>query len=194
MRVALKARPIPAKSTLLSGVLWSPNTGIAAGWDARRVGMTYVSLLRLYVMRIFYLLILLMVGSMALPGLTDTSVPITPMRGVALSFWAALAVLAALGIRYPIQMIPILLIQMLYKSIWLLAVALPLWRAGTPFNADTSEFARAMAIGIVIDLIVIPWGYVFANYVRRRSDRWTERGQRDEAAHPEKPRATRATP
>lgn len=135
--------------------------------------MADVTLLRLYVMRGFYLVIVVMVGSMALPGLLGAGAPITPMRGVALSFWAALALLAAVGIRYPLQMIPILLIQMIYKSIWLLAVALPLWRAGTPFDADTAEFAKAMAIGIVVDVIVIPWRYVFANYVTKRGDRWS---------------------
>lgn len=135
--------------------------------------MADVSLLRLYVMRGFYLVILVMVGSMALPGLLGSGGPITPMRGVALSFWAALALLAAVGIRYPLQMIPILLIQMIYKSIWLLAVALPLWRAETPFDADTAEFAKAMAIGIVVDLIVIPWRHVFANYLVKRGDRWS---------------------
>lgn len=32
-----------------------------------------------------------------------------------------------------------------------------------------------MALGVALDLIVIPWGYVFANYVRKPGDRWTRR-------------------
>ncbi len=136
--------------------------------------MAEVSLLRLYVMRALYLLILLGVGSMALPGLTNPAAPIEPMRGVALSFWGALAVLAAVGLRYPLQMLPLLFVQLVYKTIWLLAVALPLWSAGSEFDAATAEFARAMMIGIVLDLLVIPWGYVLAYYVRKPGDRWTK--------------------
>ncbi len=139
--------------------------------------MAEVSLTRLYLMRAFYLLILLGVGSMALPGLTDPDVPITPMRGVALSFWGALALLAAVGLRYPLRMIPVVLIQLLYKSIWLLAVALPLWSAGAEFDSEMAGFTRAMMIGIAADLIVIPWFYVWANYVRKPGDRWTNGGQ-----------------
>lgn len=135
--------------------------------------MAEVSLLRLYVMRAFYLLILLGVGSMALPGLANSDVPVAPMRGVALGFWGALALLAAVGLRYPLQMVPLLAVQLVYKSIWMLAVAYPLWSAGAAFDAETAGFTRAMIIGIVFDLIVIPWGYVWANYVRKPGDRWT---------------------
>lgn len=134
--------------------------------------MAEVSLLRLYVMRAIYLLIFLGVGSMALPGLINPDAAIEPWRGVALSFWLALALLAGVGVRYPLQMIPVLLIQMLYKTIWLLAVAYPIWSAGGEFDATMAGFTRAMIIGIVGDLIAIPWGYVWANYVRKPGDRW----------------------
>jgi hypothetical protein len=134
--------------------------------------MTDVPLFRLYLMRAVYLLIAVGVGAMALPPLIAQAEPITPMRGVALSFWMALSLLALLGIRYPLQMIPVLMIQMLYKIVWLLAVALPLWQSGAPFDAATAEFTRAMIIGIIIDVIAIPWGYVLANYVRRPGSRW----------------------
>jgi len=137
--------------------------------------MAEVSLLRLYVMRAFYLVILLAVGSMALPSLASPDAPLTPLEGVAFSFWGALALLAAIGLRYPLQMVPVLLIQMIYKTLWLLAVALPLWSAHAPFEPAMMRFTRAMALGVALDLIVIPWGYVFANYVRKPSDRWTGR-------------------
>jgi hypothetical protein len=29
-----------------------------------------------------------------------------------------------------------------------------------------------MIIGVVLDLIVIPWPYVLENYVKERGDRW----------------------
>jgi hypothetical protein len=137
--------------------------------------MAEVSLLRLYVMRAFYLLVLVGVGWMALPTLVRPGAPLQPLAGVAFSFWGALALLAAVGLRYPLQMVPLLVIQLVYKSLWLLAVALPLWSAGAQFDAEMAGFTKAMAMGMGLDLIVIPWGYVFANYGRRPGDRWAVR-------------------
>jgi hypothetical protein len=87
------------------------------------------------------------------------------VRGVAWSFWAALSALSILGLRYPLRMVPMLLLQMLYKTIWLLAVGLPL-----KFSA--TDLTKAMAVGLVFDLIAIPWSYVLVNYVKKPGDRW----------------------
>ena len=89
------------------------------------------------------------------------------MKGVAFSFWAALSTLSALGLRYPLKMLPLLLMQLLYKLIWLLAIALPMWPA-----VRSTGLTKAMAGGILADLVVIPWSYVLANYVRQPGDRW----------------------
>jgi hypothetical protein len=60
-------------------------------------------------------------------------------------------------------MLPLLLLQLLYKSIWLIAVYLPLRSAG-----QSTDLIKAMGIGVVVDLIVIPWPYVLATYVKQR--------------------------
>lgn len=139
--------------------------------------MAEVSLPRLHVMRAFYLLILVERSVRVLPALIRPDATLGAWDGVAYSFWGALALLAALGLRYPLQMLPVLLIQLVYKALWLLAVALPRWAAGDPFDPLTTSFAWAMAIGVALDLLVIPWRYVFANYVRKPGDRWTDASQ-----------------
>jgi len=64
-------------------------------------------------------------------------------------------------------MVPFLLLQMLYKSIWVIAVALPLWS-----TFRSIELTKIMAMGAVVDLVVIPWPYVIANYMKKPGDRW----------------------
>lgn len=64
-------------------------------------------------------------------------------------------------------MLPLLLLQLTYKLIWLLAVALPQWP-----EIQSAGLTRAMMAGLVLDVIVIPWPYVFANYVQKRGNRW----------------------
>jgi hypothetical protein len=126
-----------------------------------------VSTLRLYLMRILFLLNFALLGLDVWPAIIHHAGAWEPMRGVAFSFWAALSALSLLGLRYPLKMLPVLLMQLLYKVIWLLAVALPLWSA-----VRGTELAKAMTIGIVFDLVAIPWGYVWARYVKEPGDRW----------------------
>jgi len=75
--------------------------------------------------------------------------------------------LSSLGLRYPLKMLPLIFMQLFYKSVWLIAFGLPLWLAGRP-----PDLTDGMVFGAVLDLIVIPRPYVLANYVRKRGDRW----------------------
>ena len=112
-----------------------------------------------------------MLGLNVWPGLIHPDKPLAPVRGAAFSFWAALSTLSALGVRYPLKMSPLLILQLFYKSVWLLAVALPLWSAGQ-FDSAATAMTRIFVIGVVADLLAIPWPYVLANYVRTPGDRW----------------------
>jgi peptidoglycan/LPS O-acetylase OafA/YrhL len=38
---------------------------------------------------------------------------------------------------------------------------------------------QGFLIGIALDIVVIPWSYVFANYVRKPGDRWRRGRGRD---------------
>jgi hypothetical protein len=67
-------------------------------------------------------------------------------------------------------MLPLLFFEMLWKAIWLTAIALPLWSANQ-LDAETMETVNACLMAIVIPFI-IPWGYVVVNYVKKPGDRW----------------------
>ncbi|MEO8101883.1 MAG: hypothetical protein ABI790_05120 [Betaproteobacteria bacterium] len=133
--------------------------------------MTDVSTFRLYLLRSTYLLIVVGLGLTIWPGIIRHAMAGDPTPGATGSLLAAVSVLAALGIRYPLQMLPLLLFELVWKSIWLAAIALPLWSAHQ-IDADTRESIVACLMGMVIFPIVIPWSYVFANYARKPADRW----------------------
>jgi hypothetical protein len=94
--------------------------------------------------------------------------------GAAYSFWAALSLLALLGVRVPLLMLPLLLLHFAYQLIWLLAVGFPLMSAGKihPFH---NELFVLCFVGAVLDVIIIPWPYIFSRYgaaiVNRRAPR-----------------------
>ena len=135
--------------------------------------MSEVSTFRLYLMRAMYLLIFVGLGSEVWPGIIHHARPWDLMHGVACSLLAALSAMMGLGIRYPLQMLPMLLFELLWKAIWLLAVALPLWSAHQ-LDPDTMDTVKACLMGVVLCLIVIPWPYVLANYVKKPGDRWRQ--------------------
>ena len=129
--------------------------------------MTQVSAVRLYLMRALYLLIAVGLGVTIWPQVIHH--PLT-MHGSTSSLLGAMAVLAVLGIRYPLQMLPLLFFELVWKTIWLIAVALPLWSAHQ-IDPDTAESIRACLMGVIVP-IVVPWRYVFENYVKKHGDPW----------------------
>jgi hypothetical protein len=130
-----------------------------------------VPLYRLYALRIVFALIVLFLCTAIWPGLLHHMRVWPPMEGVARAMLGAVAIVAAIGIRYPLQMIPVLLFEIAWKSIWLIVVGLPLWHAGA-LDPDNAETFKACLIGVALFSLVLPWPYVIATYVRRPSDRW----------------------
>jgi hypothetical protein len=67
-------------------------------------------------------------------------------------------------------MLPVLLFEIVWKSIWLITVALPLWSANQ-LDARTWETVRDCLFGAIL-IPLIPWRHVMAQYVTRPGDRW----------------------
>ena len=61
-------------------------------------------------------------------------------------------------------MLPLVLLQLMYKSTWLLTIGLPAYLAGT-MNEIGQGLVFVCAVGVVLDLLIVPWSYVFRVYV-----------------------------
>lgn len=132
--------------------------------------MDTVSIFRLYLLRAGYLLLAVGEGMNVWPAMTYHASTMELWHGVAISLLWAMCVLAILGIRYPLRMLPILFFEITWKTAWLLAVALPNWLNGT-MTAGLSATAFACSF-VVIFWIIIPWSYVFGHYVKLPGDPW----------------------
>ena len=133
--------------------------------------MSEVSTFRLYLLRATYLLIVVGLGFVIWPRIIHHSNGWALRYGDTSSLLAGVSVLAVLGIRYPLKMLPLLLFELTWKSIWLIAIALPLWRAHQ-IDPETWESVKACLMGIIICPIAIPWPYVLSNYMKKSGDRW----------------------
>lgn len=133
-----------------------------------------ISLVQLYLLRVAYLLLVVGLGSAVWPALFHhESWPLTlsPWNGIGTSMLCALSLLALLGIRKPLAMLPLLVFETTWKVIWLTAVALPLWTSHTHIDDVVVQTIQACLM-VVIFPLVIPWRYVFANFVAGPADRW----------------------
>lgn len=133
--------------------------------------MPSVSIARLYVLRATYLLIAVGLGLTIWPGVLNPPENLEHYRGVVRSLLAAVSLLAMLGLRYPLQLLPLLLFELVWKSIWVVAMGLPLW-LGDRFDPATRETWHSCLAGLVLFPLVIPWRYVFEAYVKAPGDRW----------------------
>ncbi|UZR99259.1 hypothetical protein [Chondrinema litorale] len=87
------------------------------------------------------------------------------LTGVTISFWAAFSLLNLLGIRFPLKFIPILLLQLLYKSAWIIGTYLPAKNSGL-LDENLNSFFWVCVTGIVLNLLIIPWKFVYVDYFK----------------------------
>ena len=93
-----------------------------------------------------------------------------------------IGLLALLGLRYPLRMLPLLLFELVWKTIWLVAFAFPLWLNGS-LDAAGIENAFECIAGVVLVVLVTPWDYVIRNYARTPGEPWqSNSGSRNAAS------------
>ena len=124
-----------------------------------------VSRFRLHLLRLVFVGTFLFVGTNAWKAILTHTGPWDPLHGVAFSFWAAYSALMILGLRHPLKLVPLLLLQFFYKLVWLVAVAYPLWSSGRLRGSSAGGLATIFVIAMAVDLAVIPWPYALRSYL-----------------------------
>ncbi len=136
------------------------------GWWRR--GEEEVSLARLYAIRA---LVLLAIYSL-FPVIQALAVAAPGERGIQRALIAGLWVMAFFVFRYPLKFVDVLLLEMLWKVVWLLAYGLPQWRSGSGPPSLAEDLWSIGAFGAIVMPLVIPWGYVWRHYVKQPAERW----------------------
>jgi hypothetical protein len=127
-----------------------------------------VSLARLYVLRATYLLLIVGLGMFMVPQLLRHE-PLA--RGVIPSLLGGVWLLAFIGLRHPLRMIPLLMFELAWKTVWLLDYGLTQWSTGHAPATFAEDFPAIMA-GVILMPIVIPWAYVLRHFARQPGARW----------------------
>ena len=135
-----------------------------------RINPHPVSLFRLYTLRIAYLILAAGIAVFYWPIVLHHTSEVAITSGIQLSLLAGLGLTAILGLRYPVQMLPLLLFEIIWKTIYLAAFALPLWSTHQITPAAAQDIQAVLWVTIIIPLI--PWRYVVSNYILQPGDRW----------------------
>jgi hypothetical protein len=125
---------------------------------------------RLNVMRFGYAFMGVGLAIVKWPVLLQSAPSLPVLEGVVACLLTAMSLLAFLGLRYPVRMLPVLLFEVIWKVIWIAAVAIP-HLVSDDMNGATSEVLFSCSFVVVI-LAVIPWRYVWRRYVRTPGDAW----------------------
>ncbi len=129
-----------------------------------------VSVLRLNLLRCLYLLVVVGLGIILWPNILFHAKPWTLSGGVVNCMLGAFSLLCLFGLRYPLQMLPMLLWELTWKTLWLSIHVLPLYRAGQ-LDAATEASAWECLV-VVIFIFVLPWRYMARHYFGKASEAW----------------------
>jgi hypothetical protein len=130
--------------------------------------MSEVSTFRLYTLRAMYLYMVVGLVIFKWPGILNPPPGLSNDGSIVASVLAAFSLLAVLGLRYPVKMLPLLFMEFLFKFIWFLG-----WG---PLTQQLSPDAQLTLVGVLMGIILVPltvpWGYVFNQYVKAPSEPW----------------------
>ena len=129
-----------------------------------------VRTINIYLLRLLYVLMFFWLGKITWAHILTHQGPWEPVNAVAWCVWTAFATLAGLGIIRPLKMLPIVLLEIFYKMLWLILVAYPLWSKGTLAGSSAEEITSQF-LWVILPLVAVPWGYVFENYFYKARSR-----------------------
>jgi hypothetical protein len=123
--------------------------------------------LNIYLLRLLYFGIMVLVGLDAWKTILHHTGPWDPLHAVAFCVWATYPTLFIFGLIHPLKWLPLVLFMIFYKILWLIVVAYPLWRAHALAGSPSDGLAHAF-IGAPVMILFVPWRYVFENYIYKR--------------------------
>jgi hypothetical protein len=127
-----------------------------------------VRTIHIYLMRLVFVLMFFWLGRSTWTHVLTHEGAWQPDEAVAWCVWTAFATLAGIGIVRPLRMLPILLLEIFYKVMWLILVAYPLWTAGT-LDGSPAESTTSAFLWVILPVAAVPWPYVFTTFLGRRA-------------------------
>ena len=121
----------------------------------------------LFALRLVYLANIFVAGSIGITCLFTDRGAATIFEGAVVqseglrvvgALWLAIAICSGLGLLRPEAFAAVLVLQLVYKSSWLLVVGWPAWRQGLVYPKSMALF---FVVWVLVLPFVIPWRRIF---------------------------------
>ena len=126
-----------------------------------------VTPIQVYLLRIVFVLTFIFIGMFSWTSIVNFQGEWSPVNAVAFCMWAAYSTMSVFGIIKPLKMLPIIVLQVFYKTVWLIIVAYPLWINGKLAGSE-AEYMTNDFLWVVLPAVAMPWGYFFRGFFGRR--------------------------
>lgn len=126
--------------------------------------------INIHLLRALYALMFFMLGQTTWAEILTHEGPWDPGKAVTWCVWTGFSAIASIGMFHPLKMLPILLLEIFYKVLWLVLVAYPLWAEGTLMGSP-AEGTTWVFLPVLLVVLIIPWGYVVRQYSPFRRER-----------------------
>src|SRR6266480_3167240 len=138
--------------------------------------------INIYLLRLLDILMFFVLGKDTWTHILIHQGPWDPTNAVAWCVWTAFATLAGIGIIRPVKMLPIVLLEIFYKVLWLILVAYPRWAKGALWG---SEAIALPFLWVPLPIVAVPWGHVFVTYLYKpkKYNMFFELGPKGAAVH-----------
>ena len=123
--------------------------------------------INIYLLRLMFLLMVIFLGWDSWKHIFMFKGPWNPADAMNWCVWATFATFAILGIVNPLKMLPLVMLEVFYKVLWLLLVAYPLWHTNHLIGSSAEGMAGAF-IWVILPIVATPWGYAFKRFVLNR--------------------------
>ncbi|MDB5141318.1 MAG: hypothetical protein JWQ66_31 [Mucilaginibacter sp.] len=123
-----------------------------------------VPLINIYLLKLLYTLMFFFLSYTSWTHILHHTGLWDPANSAAWFMWASCALIAVIGIRRPLKMLPIVLFEIIYKTAWLIVIAYPLYQrnelTGTPAEVMAHNFML-----VILPIVAMPWRYFFRTYI-----------------------------
>ena len=119
--------------------------------------------IQLHMLRLLFALMFFFLSFEAWSTIIAHQGPWEPVRAAAWAMWGAYSIIAFIGIRQPLKMLPIVLFEIIYKVTWLVIVAWPLY--GLHLFVGKRDGMTSVYVWVIFPIVAMPWRYFFKAYI-----------------------------
>lgn len=120
--------------------------------------------INIYILRLMFFLMAVFLGKDSWTYIVTFEGSWNPMDAMAWCTWASFSLLAILGIIHPLKMLPIVMLEIFYKILWLIIVAYPLWSSNQLIGSSAEGITNAF-LWVLLPIVAMPWKYFIKKYV-----------------------------